>query len=48
MLKALASKMDSENVASYLTVMQSQFNSPLAQEHYGDEKAPELHDHMIE
>lgn len=48
LLKALASKMDSENVAAYLTAMQSQFNSPLPQEHFGDDKAIELHDHMIE
>lgn len=43
----LASKMDAERVTEYLTVMNTQFTSPIIQEHYGDDINPEKDEHRL-
>lgn len=46
-MKVLAGKMDQERVTEYLTVMNTQFVSPIIQEHYGDDLNPEKEEHRL-
>ena len=39
--------MDAERVSDYLNVMHTQFMSPMVQEHFGDEAAPDKEDHRL-